>query len=47
MIVMLLSPVPLVMLLKWLGIILYVCLCVIGMYYAFKVEKYKKKYDIL
>ena len=45
-IIMLLSPIPLVMLLKWLGLILYVCLCVVCMYYACKVEKYKKKYDI-
>lgn len=45
-IIMLLSPIPLVMLLKWLGLVLYVCLCVVGMYYALKVERYKKKYDI-
>lgn len=45
-IIMLLSPIPLVLLLKWLGLILYVCLCVVCMYYACKVEKYKKKYDI-
>ena len=43
---MLIVPVPLVMLLEWFGLTLYVCLFGIGMYYAIKVEKYKKKYDI-
>ena len=45
-IAMLIVPVPLVMLLEWFGMVLYVCLFGIGMYYAIKVEKYKKKYDI-
>ena len=45
-ITMLIIPVPLVMLLEWFGMALYVCLFGIGMYYAIKVEKYKKKYDI-
>ena len=43
---MLIVPVPLVMLLEWFGLTLYVCLFGIGMYYAIKFEKYKKKYDI-
>ena len=43
---MLIVPVPLVMLLECFGLTLYVCLFGIGMYYAIKVEKYKKKYDI-
>lgn len=45
-ITMLIIPVPLVMLLEWFGMALYVCLFGIVMYYAIKVEKYKKKYDI-
>lgn len=39
-------PVPLVMLWKWLGMVLYLCLFGIGMYFAVRIEKYKKKYDI-
>lgn len=45
-IAMLIIPVPLVMLLEWFGMALYVCLFGIGIYYSIKVEKYKKKYDI-
>lgn len=43
---LLILPVPLVMLWKWLGMGLYLCLFAIGMYFAVKIEKYKKKYDI-
>lgn len=43
---MLILPVPLIMLLQWFGLALYVCLSGIGMYYALRVEKYKRKYDI-
>lgn len=43
---LLILPVPLVMLWKWFGMGLYVCLFGIGMYFAVKLEKYKKKYDI-
>ena len=45
-IVLLIVPVPLVMLWKWLGLIFYLCLFAIGMYFAVRIEKYKKKYDI-
>jgi len=45
-IALLILPVPLCMLWKWLGMALYLCLFGIGMYFAVKVEKYKKKYDI-
>lgn len=45
-IVLLIAPVPLVMLWKWLGLIFYLCLFAIGMYFAVRIEKYKKKYDI-
>ena len=39
-------PVPLVMFLKWYGLIVYVIWFVVTMYYAILLEKYKKKYDI-
>ncbi|MEE1319399.1 MAG: helix-turn-helix transcriptional regulator [Ruminococcus sp.] len=39
-------PIPLVIFLKVVGLILYLCLGGITMYYAFRLEKYKKKYDI-
>ena len=42
----LLVPVPLVMIFEWLGMVLYIGLWAIGMYFAIKLEKYKKKYDI-
>lgn len=45
-IALLIVPVPLVMLWKWFGMALYLCLFGIGMYFAVKIEKYKKKYDI-
>lgn len=45
-IALLILPVPLVILMKWLGMALYLCLFAIGMYFAVKVERYKKKYDI-
>ena len=34
------------MLWKWVGVALYLCLFVIGMYFVIRIEKYKKKYDI-
>lgn len=45
-VVLLIVPVPLVMVFEWLGLVLSIGLYAIGMYYALKVEKYKKKYDI-
>ena len=45
-VVLLIVPVPLTMLFEWFGMVLYIGLFAIGMYYALKVEKYKKKYDI-
>lgn len=45
-IAMFILPVPLALAAKWAGIALYVCLSAVGMYYAIRVEKYKKKYDI-
>lgn len=45
-ITLLIAPVPLVMLWKWFGMALYLFLFGIGMYFAVRIEKYKKKYDI-
>lgn len=45
-IALLVTPIPLVRLLNWAGMILYLCLFGVGMYYAIRIEKYKKKYDI-
>lgn len=45
-IALLIVPVPLVMLWKWFGMAMYLCLFGIGMYFAVRIEKYKKKYDI-
>ena len=43
---LLIIPVPLVLLWTWFGLVLYLCLFAIGMYFAIRIEKYKKKYDI-
>ena len=45
-IALLIVPVPLVMLWKWFGMAMYLCLVGIGMYFAVRIERYKKKYDI-
>ena len=45
-IALLILPVPLVMLWKWIGMAMYLGLFGIEMYFTVKVEKYKKKYDI-
>ena len=45
-IAVLILPVPLAMLLDWYGLVLYFALFAVCMYYALRVEKYKKKYDI-
>lgn len=45
-VVLLIVPVPLVMIFEWFGMVLYIGLWAIGMYFAIKLEKYKKKYDI-
>lgn len=42
----LIVPVPLLMLWKWFGMALYLCLFGIEMYFAVRIEKYKKKYNI-
>ena len=45
-IAVILLPVPLVMLLRWVGMVIYLALFSVTMYYAICIEKYKKKYDI-
>lgn len=45
-IVLLVVPIPLIMFLEWLGVALYAVLFVVTIVFAFRVEKYKKKYDI-
>ena len=45
-VVLLIVPVPLVMIFEWFGMVLYIGLWAIGMYFAIRLEKYKKKYDI-
>ena len=45
-IVLLISPIPLVAVWNWIGMIVYVGLFGISMYFAVRVETYKRKYDI-
>lgn len=42
----LILPAPLFIFLKWYGVAVYSLVFCIGMYYAWRVEKYKKKYDV-
>lgn len=39
-------PIPLAMLWRWFGMALYLCLFDAGLYFALRVEKYKRKWDI-
>ena len=43
---MLISSIPLAHFLGWWGMAVYLVICAVGMYYALRVEKHKKKYDI-
>ncbi len=45
-IAMLLLPIPLAHFLGWWGIAIYLVVCAVGMYFAIRVEKHKKKFDI-
>ncbi|MBF0580010.1 helix-turn-helix transcriptional regulator [Erysipelotrichaceae bacterium RD49] len=45
-IVLLIVPIPLVRTLKWMGMAAYLTLFGITMYFAVRIERYKKKYDI-
>lgn len=43
---MLITPIPLAHYLEWIGLAVYLVICAIGLYFAFRVEKHKKKHDI-
>lgn len=43
---MLITPIPLAHFLGWWGMAVYVIVAVIGFYFALRVEKHKKKFDI-
>lgn len=43
---MLITPIPLAHFLGWWGMAVFGLIAVVGMYYALRVEKHKKKYDI-
>lgn len=45
-IAILILPIPLTILLEWYGFLLYLMIVGIGLYYAVRIEKYKKKHDI-
>lgn len=45
-IAMLFLPIPLAHFLGWWGIIIYLLIAAVGLYYAIRVEKHKKKFDI-
>ena len=46
MVVMILSPIPLVRLFHWIGFAIWGVFAVVGIVYAFSVERWKKKQDI-
>ena len=43
---MLISPIPLAHFFGWWGMAVYLVISAAGLYFAFRVEKHKKKYDI-
>ena len=43
---MLITPIPLAHFLGWWGMAVYLVICAVGLYFGFRVEKHKKKYDI-
>ena len=45
-IIMLVTPIPLAHFLHWWGIAVYIAIFALTMFFAIKIEKYKKKYDI-
>lgn len=45
-ILMLLTPIPLAHFFDWWGLAVFCLIAVVGMYYGFRVEQHKKKYDI-
>ncbi len=45
-VLMLVMPIPLAHFFGWWGMAVYLVICAVGLYFAFRVEKYKKKFDI-
>lgn len=45
-VLMLIMPIPLAHFFGWWGMAVYLVICAVGLYFAFRVEKHKKKYDI-
>ncbi len=43
---MLVTPIPLAHFLGWWGMAVYLVICAIGLFFAVRVEKHKKKFDI-
>lgn len=43
---MVILPVPFAMLFKWWGIAAWLGISAVGVYFSFRVERYKKKFDI-
>lgn len=43
---MLLTPIPLAHFFAWWGMAVYLLICAVGIYFAIRVEKHKKKFDI-
>ncbi len=43
---MLITPLPLAHFLGWAGLAIYVVICAVGLYFAIRVEKHKKKHNI-
>ena len=41
-----LTPIPFARFLGWYGMVLYLLICAIGIYFAVRVEKHKKKFNI-
>lgn len=46
MVILLLSPIPLAKFLSWLGLAVFLAILAVAGFYCWRVEKYKKKYDI-
>ena len=46
MMLIIITPIPLAYFLGWWGMAVYLVICAVGMAFAVKIERYKKKYDI-
>ena len=45
-ILIIITPIPLAYFFDWWGMAIYLAIFAVGMFFAIKIEKYKKKYDI-